>query len=71
MMTIATDVLGLMPIMWSAGAGADVMKRIAAPLVGGVVTSGAVVLLLFPVVYYLWKARELPEGPGSTLSLSG
>ena len=59
MMTIATDVFGLLPIMWSAGAGADVMKRIAAPLVGGVVTSGAVVLLLFPVVFYLWKGRGL------------
>ncbi|MDE2772695.1 MAG: CusA/CzcA family heavy metal efflux RND transporter [Gemmatimonadota bacterium] len=63
MMTIATDVIGLLPIMWSAGAGADVMKRIAAPLVGGVVTSGAVVLLLFPVVYYLWRSRGLPEAP--------
>ena len=63
MMTIATDVIGLLPIMWSAGAGADVMKRIAAPLVGGVVTSGAVVLLLFPVAFYLWKARGLPELP--------
>ena len=60
MMTIATDVIGLLPIMWSAGAGADVMKRIAAPLVGGVVTSGAVVLLLFPVAFYLWKGRGLP-----------
>ena len=60
MMTIATDVIGLLPIMWSAGAGADVMKRIAAPLVGGVVTSGAVVLVLFPVAFYLWKARGLP-----------
>ena len=60
LMTIATDVVGLLPIMWSAGAGADVMKRIAAPLVGGVVTSGLVVLLVFPVVFYLWKARELP-----------
>ena len=59
MMTIATDVLGLLPIMWSAGAGADVMKRIAAPLVGGVVTSGLVVLVLFPVAFYLWKARGL------------
>ena len=57
MMTIATDVIGLLPIMWSASAGADVMKRIAAPLMGGVVTSGAVVLLLFPVAFYLWKAR--------------
>lgn len=53
--------MGLLPIMWSTGAGADVMKRIAAPLVGGVLTSGLVVLLLFPVVYYLWKVRELPE----------
>ncbi|MYI07045.1 MAG: efflux RND transporter permease subunit, partial [Gemmatimonadetes bacterium] len=59
MMTIATDVFGLLPIMWSAGAGADVMKRIAAPLMGGVVTSGAVVLLLFPVAFYLWKARGM------------
>ena len=57
-MTIATDVFGLLPIMWSAGAGADVMKRIAAPLVGGVVTSGAVVLLLFPVAFYMWKGRS-------------
>ena len=71
LMTIATDVIGLLPIMWSAGAGADVMKRIATPLVGGVVTSGIVVLCLYPVVYYLWKARGLPgassEGgePGS------
>ena len=63
MMTIATDVIGLLPIMWSAGAGADVMKRIAAPLVGGVVTSGVVVLVLFPVVFYMWKARGLPEDP--------
>ena len=61
MMTIATDVLGLLPIMWSAGAGADVMKRIAAPLVGGVVTSGAVVLLLFPVAFYMWQGRRLPR----------
>ena len=57
LMTIATDVVGLLPIMWSAGAGADVMKRIATPLVGGVVTSGIVVLVVFPVVYYLWMAR--------------
>ena len=68
MMTIATDVIGLLPIMWSAGAGADVMKRIAAPLVGGVVTTGAVVLLLLPVVYYLWKARGLPGAPGAVFA---
>ena len=48
--------------MWSTGAGADVMKRIAAPLMGGVVTSGVVVLVLFPVAFHLWKGRKLGEG---------
>jgi Cu/Ag efflux pump CusA len=43
------------------GAGADVMKRIATPLVGGVVTSGAVVLLIYPIVYYIWRSRGLPQ----------
>ena len=66
-MTIATDVFGLLPIMWSAGAGADVMKRIAAPLVGGVVTSGAVVLLLFPVAFYMWKGRSYPPAGRESL----
>ena len=66
LMTIATDVIGLLPIMWSAGAGADVMKRIAAPLVGGVITSGVVVLILFPAVYYLWKAHGLPPAQPHT-----
>ena len=67
MMTIATDVVGLLPIMWSAGAGADVMKRIAAPLMGGVVTSGMVVLVLFPVAFYLWKGRGLGDPAEATL----
>ena len=62
LMTVATDVIGLMPIMWSTGTGADVMKRIATPLVGGVVTSGFTVLVIFPVVYYLLKSRGLPKG---------
>ena len=70
MMTIATDVIGLLPIMWSAGAGADVMKRIAAPLMGGVVTSGAVVLLLFPVAFYALKGREVAPAPPPTLTPS-
>ena len=61
LMTIATDVIGLLPIMWSTGAGADVMKRIATPLVGGVATAGIVVLFVFPVAFYLWKARSLPN----------
>ena len=61
LMTVATDLLGLLPIMWSTATGADVMKRIAAPLVGGVVSSGLVVLLLFPVLYFLWRSRGLPK----------
>ena len=62
LMTIATDVIGLLPIMWSTGTGADVMKRIATPLVGGVITSGIVVLVIYPVIYYLWKSHGLPQG---------
>ena len=61
-MTVATDMLGLMPVMWSTGAGADVMKRIATPLFGGVATSALVVLLIFPVLYYFQHARSL-AGP--------
>ncbi len=62
LMTVATDVIGLMPIMWSTGTGADVMKRIATPLIGGIVTSGFTVLVIFPVVYYLLRSRGLPKG---------
>ena len=55
MMTVMAILMGLLPIMWSQGAGADVMKRIAAPMVGGVVTSFALELLIYPVVFTLWK----------------
>jgi len=58
-MTIAVIIAGLLPIMWSHGAGADVMKRIAAPMVGGVVTSGLMELLVYPVLFYLWRSRRL------------
>jgi Cu(I)/Ag(I) efflux system membrane protein CusA/SilA len=58
-MTISVIIAGLLPIMWSHGAGADVMKRIAAPMVGGVVTSGLMELLVYPVIYYLWRGRRL------------
>ncbi|MBI5895858.1 MAG: efflux RND transporter permease subunit, partial [Desulfobacterales bacterium] len=58
-MTIAVIIAGLLPLMWSHGAGADVMKRIAAPMVGGVVTSGLMELLVYPVIYYLWRGRRL------------
>lgn len=58
-MTIAVIIAGLVPIMWSHGAGADVMKRIAAPMVGGVVTSGIMELMVYPVIFYLWRGRQL------------
>jgi Cu(I)/Ag(I) efflux system membrane protein CusA/SilA len=54
-MTAATMMLGLMPIMWSTGTGADVMKRIAAPLIGGIVTSFLLELLVYPAIYETWK----------------
>jgi Cu(I)/Ag(I) efflux system membrane protein CusA/SilA len=54
-MTVATDMIGLLPIMWAMGAGSDVMKRMAAPVIGGLVTSFLLELLVYPVVYELWK----------------
>jgi Cu(I)/Ag(I) efflux system membrane protein CusA/SilA len=55
MMTVAAAMMGLMPIMWSTGAGSDVMKRVAAPMVGGLATSFLMELLVYPAVYLLWK----------------
>ena len=57
LMTVAALFLGLIPIMWSIGAGADVMKRIAAPMIGGLVTSFLLELLIYPVLFYLWKQK--------------
>jgi len=56
MMTVMAILLGLLPIMWSHGAGADVMKRIATPMVGGVITSFLLELLIYPVIFTVWKA---------------
>ena len=61
-MLSATTTLGLLPIMWSGGTGADVMKRIAAPMVGGVITTALVVLLVFPAIYAIWRGWGLPKG---------
>jgi len=55
MMTVLAILMGLLPIMWSHGTGADVMKRIAAPMVGGVVTSFVLELLIYPVIFTIWK----------------
>ena len=60
-MTVSVIIAGLLPILLSQGAGADVMKRIAAPLVGGMVTAALLSLFLIPVVYSLWYGKNLPE----------
>ena len=54
-MTVATTFIGLVPIMWATGAGSDVMKRIAAPMVGGIFTSFLLELLVYPAIYELWR----------------
>ncbi len=61
-MTVCVIIAGLLPIMWSHGTGADVMKRIAAPMVGGVVTSAIMELIIFPIVFFLWRGHKLPSG---------
>jgi Cu(I)/Ag(I) efflux system membrane protein CusA/SilA len=58
-MTVMAASMGLLPIMWSLGTGADVMKRIAAPMVGGLFTSFIMELLVYPAIYLLWKKREV------------
>jgi Cu(I)/Ag(I) efflux system membrane protein CusA/SilA len=58
-MTAAVIMAGLLPIMWSHGTGADVMKRIATPMVGGVVTSTIMELAVYPAIFYIWRARKL------------
>src|SRR5205823_10284118 len=60
-MTVCAAFMGLLPILWSTGTGADVMKRIAAPMVGGLVTSFLLELLVYPAVYFLWKRRDVAE----------
>jgi Cu(I)/Ag(I) efflux system membrane protein CusA/SilA len=54
-MTVAVMFLGLVPIMWSTGAGADVMKRIAAPMIGGIFTSFIMELMVYPPIYEIWR----------------
>lgn len=63
-MTVATTFFGLVPIMWSLGTGSDVMKRIAAPLIGGISTSFLLELLVYPAIYEIWKWNfEMKKGP--------
>lgn len=62
MMTVTAIIAGLLPIMWSHGTGADVMKRIAAPMVGGMVTSTILTLIVIPVIYEVWRGWQMRHG---------
>jgi Cu(I)/Ag(I) efflux system membrane protein CusA/SilA len=70
-MTVATTFIGLVPIMWATGTGSDVMKRIAAPMIGGIFTSFILELVVYPAIYEIWKWHfELKQGraiPGPVL----
>ena len=59
LMTVLTTFIGLLPVMWSTGTGADVMRRIAAPMVGGLVTSFLLELTVYPAIFALWKGRSV------------
>jgi len=66
-MTVAAIMLGLLPALWSHGTGAEVMQRIAAPMVGGMVTSTILTLLVIPVLYFFWRGRRLEGRVGAVL----
>jgi Cu(I)/Ag(I) efflux system membrane protein CusA/SilA len=60
LMTVLSTMIGLAPLLWSTGAGADVMKRIAAPMIGGLTTSFLLELTVYPAVFAIWKRGTLP-----------
>jgi len=66
LMTVLTTMIGLLPIMWSTGTGADVMQRIAAPLVGGVVTSFLLELTVYPAIFAAWRGRSVARPAAGT-----
>jgi copper/silver efflux system protein len=70
MMTVMAIIAGLLPIMWSHGAGADVMKRIAAPMIGGMVTSTILTLAVIPAIYAIWRGRKMRLHKGESLDLT-
>jgi len=61
MMTVCVILAGLIPIMFSSGAGSDIMKRIAAPMIGGVITSTILELIIYPAIYMIWRSRSLKK----------
>jgi Cu(I)/Ag(I) efflux system membrane protein CusA/SilA len=65
-MTVTTMFVGLLPIFWSTRPGADLMKRIAAPMAGGMISSFLMELLIYPVLYMIWKQRKIVAANRST-----
>jgi copper/silver efflux system protein len=66
LMTVAAIMLGLLPALWAHGSGAEVMQRIATPMVGGMITSTILTLVVIPVLYFLWRRRGLAENSGGS-----
>ena len=62
-MAVVTTFIALVPILWSTGTGADVMRRIAAPMVGGLFTSFVGELIVFPAIYFVWRGLTLERTP--------
>ena len=71
LMTVSTMLIGLVPLLWAQTSGADVMKRIAAPMIGGVITSFVLELVVYPAVFAWWKGRHLPAGGATVVPSPG
>ncbi len=67
-MTVGVMFMGLLPIMWSTGAGSDVMKRIAAPMIGGIFTSFIMELLVYPAIYAIWRGHQMKREAGTAVA---
>jgi len=70
MMTVAAIMVGLFPLMWGSGAGGSVMRRIAAPMIGGMVSSTVLTLLVIPAIYLMWRRAELRGAPEQLVGAS-
>jgi Cu(I)/Ag(I) efflux system membrane protein CusA/SilA len=69
-MTIATMGAGLVPLLWAQGAGSEILRRVAAPMLGGLVTSAFLTLEVLPVIYTLWRSRQLERAQRTGRPLS-
>jgi len=67
-MTVTAIIAGLLPIMWGSGTGSQIMKRIAAPMIGGMISSTILSLLVIPAIYFLWKSREVKRENGEQMT---